>query len=198
MRQVVLDTETTGLSAQEGHRIIEIGCVELLDRRETGHNFHVYINPRREVDEGALAVHGLSNDFLQSKPLFEEVIQSFWDYIGGCEVLIHNAPFDVAFLNHELSLLPKHTQPFDEYSTIVDTLALARAKHPGVRNSLDALCRRYSVDNSSRELHGALLDASLLAKVYLAMTGGQFNLFAGDKDAQHCQEMSEDREMNMS
>jgi DNA polymerase III subunit epsilon len=182
MRQVVLDTETTGLSPKDGHRIIEIGCVELIDRRITGNDFHVYINPERLVDAEAEAVHGLGNEFLSSKPLFASIVEDFLAYVKGSELLIHNAPFDVGFLNHELGLLSPSGEDLSQYCTVVDTLELARDEHPGARNSLDALCKRYDVDNSSRDLHGALLDADLLAKVYLAMTGGQCHLFAGAKD----------------
>ncbi len=179
MRQIVLDTETTGISWKQGHRIIEIGCVELIDRRETGNHYHAYLNPEREVDAGAFAVHGLSNIFLQDKPLFSEVMDKFMAYIKDSELLIHNASFDVGFLDYELNLLSSANKITD-VCVVSDTLMMARAKHPGVRNSLDALCKRYYVDNSNRELHGALLDASLLAKVYLAMTGGQGTLFVQD------------------
>ena len=191
MRQIVLDTETTGLSWKDGHRIIEIGCVELLDRRVTGNHYHVYLNPEREVDAGAFAVHGLSTAFLQSKPRFIDEVDAFLAYIAGSELVIHNAPFDVGFLNHELKLCKAKGGSLENSCTVLDTLTMARSKHTGVRNSLDALCKRYYVDNSNRELHGALLDASLLAKVYLAMTGGQGTLFgqAGD-DEVHVKQVS--------
>jgi DNA polymerase III subunit epsilon len=182
MRQVVLDTETTGLSWQQGHRIIEIGCVELIDRNITGNDYHVYINPGRKVDEGAMAVHGLSDLFLSDKSVFSSVVDDFLSYVKGSELLIHNAAFDVGFLNYELSLLKRKVSKLSDYCTISDTLLMAREKHVGARNSLDALCKRYEVDSSERELHGALLDASLLAKVYLAMTGGQCALFAVDDE----------------
>jgi len=172
MRQIVLDTETTGLSPEDGHRIIEIGCVELLNRKATGNRFHVYINPEREIDQGAVDVHGLDNQFLADKPCFADIAEDFLTYIEGAELIMHNAPFDVGFINAELRILGS-LRRIDDYCTVLDTLALAKKKHPGQRNSLDALCKRYSVDNSSRELHGALLDAEILAEVYLAMTGGQ-------------------------
>ena len=182
-RQVVLDTETTGFPWQKGHRIIEIGAYELLDRKATGETFHVYLNPQRAIDEGAFSVHGISEDFLKDKPLFKDVATDFMNFIKGAELLIHNAPFDIGFLNYELSLLPGTLQTIESVSSITDTLLLARDKHPGARNSLDALCKRYDVDNSNRELHGALLDAELLAYVYLAMTGGQVGLFAEEEDS---------------
>lgn len=175
-RIVVLDTETTGLNPQEGHRIIEIGCVELVNRRLTGKRFHVYINPERVIDEGAVAVHGITNQFLDDKPLFAQVVDDFIAFIKGAELVIHNAPFDVGFINYEFSRLNNKTGSVTEYSTVFDTLAYARKKHPSQRNSLDALCKRYGIDNSHRDLHGALLDAEILADVFLLMTGGQFSL----------------------
>lgn len=179
MRQVVLDTETTGLSPETGHRIIEIGCVEILNRRVTNRHFHTYLNPEREVDEGAFKVHGISTEFLQDKPLFKDILPELLAFVDGAEVIIHNAPFDLSFLNAELHLI-KHRQSFEQHCRIFDTLPLAREKHPGLRNNLDALCKRYNIDNSNRELHGALLDAEILAWVYLAMTGGQVELFADE------------------
>ncbi|QXP84708.1 DNA polymerase III subunit epsilon [Methylococcus sp. ANG] len=173
MRQIVLDTETTGLDPKAGHRIIEIGCVELLNRRITQNRFHVYINPEREIDAGAIEVHGLTNEFLASKPVFRSIADDFLNFIGGAELIIHNAAFDVGFLDHELALLGENRGRIADYCGVCDTLAMARKNHPGQRNSLDALCKRYNVDNSRRELHGALLDAEILADVYLAMTGGQ-------------------------
>jgi DNA polymerase-3 subunit epsilon len=173
MRQIVLDTETTGLDPKAGHRIIEIGCVELLNRRITQNRFHVYINPEREIDAGAIEVHGLTNEFLAGKPVFKSIAEDFLNFIGGAELIIHNAAFDVGFLDHELSLLGENWGRIADYCGVCDTLAMARKNHPGQRNSLDALCKRYNVDNSRRELHGALLDAEILADVYLAMTGGQ-------------------------
>lgn len=177
MRQIVLDTETTGLSFEEGHRIIEIGCVELINRRYTGNYFHEYFNPQREVDPGALEVHGLTNEFLASKSLFKDQAQRFIDFIADAELIIHNAPFDIGFLDYELKLLKTNFREVKAYCKVIDTLVLARQKHPGQQNSLDALCRRYEVDNSQRDFHGALLDAKLLAEVYLYMTGGQASLF---------------------
>lgn len=174
-RQVVLDTETTGLEHQEGHRVIEIGCVEMIDRRVTGRHFHVYINPEREVDEGAMAVHGITNEFLADKPRFADVADQFIEFIRDSELVIHNAAFDVGFLNAELARLDPPSRVTD-VATVLDTLLLARDLHPGQRVSLDALCKRYEVDNSNRELHGALLDSEILAEVYLAMTGGQVDL----------------------
>ena len=175
-RQIVLDTETTGLNPQEGHRIIEIGCVELVNRRLTGRHFHVYINPERVIDVGAIEVHGITNEFLADKPLFADVVDDFISFIRGAELVIHNAPFDVGFINHEFTLLNNGTGSVEDYSGVFDTLTFARKKHPGQRNSLDALCKRYGIDNSHRDLHGALLDAEILADVYLLMTGGQSSL----------------------
>lgn len=179
MRQVVLDTETTGLDPKEGHRVIEIGCVELIDRRVTGRRFHRYLNPEREVDDGAAAVHGLSLADLEREPRFHEIAAELLEFVTGAELVIHNAPFDVGFLDAELARLPGEPVAIAERCGVLDSLALAREMHPGQRNSLDALCRRYGVDNSRRELHGALLDAQLLAEVYLAMTGGQGALELG-------------------
>ena len=176
MRQIVLDTETTGLEPSDGHRIIEIGCVELVNRRHTGRSFHQYLQPDRTIDEGAIEVHGITNEFLVDKPRFADVVDDFLEFVRDAELIIHNAPFDVGFLNHELKLLDSGGHRLDAYCTVLDTLALARKLHPGQKNSLDALCKRYTVDNSRRELHGALLDAEILADVYLAMTGGQVNL----------------------
>lgn len=175
-RIVVLDTETTGLNPQDGHRIIEIGCVEMIKRRLTGNRFHVYINPDRVIDEGAIAVHGITNQFLDDKPYFEQITEDFIDFIKGAELVIHNAPFDVGFINYELSRLKGNTSKVTDYSKVFDTLTYARKKHPGQRNSLDALCKRYGIDNSHRDLHGALLDAQILADVFLLMTGGQSSL----------------------
>lgn len=177
MRQIVLDTETTGRSLSEGHRIIEIGCLELIGRRLTQRHFHCYLNPGRDSDAGALAVHGLTRQFLQDKPLFSAIVEELIAFIKGAELIIHNAPFDLAFLDHEIKLSKKNYKKITDYCQILDTLPLARQLHPGQRNSLDALCKRYQIDNSKRERHGALLDAELLAQVYLAMTGGQTTLF---------------------
>lgn len=175
MRQVVLDTETTGLAADRGHRVIEIGCVELRERRRTGVTFHRYLNPERAIDAGALEVHGISEEFLRDKPRFRELAGEFVDFVRGAELVIHNAAFDLAFLDAELALAGGHGRMTD-HAGVLDTLALARERYPGQRNSLDALCRRLGIDNQHRELHGALLDASLLADVYLAMTAGQGSL----------------------
>jgi len=180
VRQVVLDTETTGLETAQGHRIIEIGGVELIDRRFTGRQLHRYFNPERSIDDGAFDVHGISAEFLADKPRFAEAAEEVLEFLSGAELIIHNAPFDVAFLDYELSLLPGTRRRIAQLCQITDSLALARHKHPGQKNSLDALCRRYQVDNSARTLHGALLDAEILADVYLLMTGGQTALFSTD------------------
>jgi DNA polymerase-3 subunit epsilon len=182
MRSVVLDTETTGMPVTDGHRIIEIGCVELMGRRLTGRHYHVYLQPDREIDEGAIAVHGITNEYLLDKPRFKEAADEFFEFIKGAQLIIHNAAFDVGFINNEFALLGQHDRAdLSEHCPILDTLMLARGRHPGQRNSLDALCKRYDVDNSGRDLHGALLDAEILADVYLAMTGGQTHLsLAGD------------------
>jgi len=175
MRQIILDTETTGLETRDGHRVIEIGCVELIDRRLSHKHFHQYINPERQIEDGALEVHGISNEFLLDKPVFADVSEEFLAFVEGAELVIHNAPFDIGFLDYELTLLGREDRMADHCS-VLDTLEMARDLHPGQRNSLDALCKRYEVDNSSRKLHGALLDAEILADVYLAMTGGQSDL----------------------
>jgi len=173
MRQIVLDTETTGLSTKQGHRIIEIGCVELVNRRVTGQHYHTFLNPDRDIDEGAERVHGISRADLETAPRFAEIVDEFLAYLNGAELVIHNAEFDVGFIDNELKLM-KHGKPkITQHGTVLDTLKLARKLHPGQRNSLDALCKRYEVDASNRELHGALIDSELLARVYLAMTGGQ-------------------------
>ena len=179
MRQIVLDTETTGLEPASGHRIIEIGAVEMLNRRRTERNFHQYLNPERDIEDGAYDVHGLSTEFLSGKPLFRDIARDFLDFVKDSELIIHNAPFDVAFLNAELRRLGPEWGRIEDYCGITDTLKLARELHPGQKNSLDALCARYKVDNSNRDLHGALLDAGILLDVYLAMTGGQASLSLG-------------------
>lgn len=184
MRQIVLDTETTGLDPQQGHRVIEIGCVEIENRRLTGRHFHCYINPDREIDDGAVQVHGITAQFLADKPRFKQVVSEFLDFVRGAELVIHNAPFDIGFLNHELALLGQRHEPVERQCAVIDTLVMARKKHPGQRNSLDALCKRYEVDNSQRELHGALLDAEILADVYLLMTGGQTLLQLNSEESQ--------------
>jgi DNA polymerase-3 subunit epsilon len=180
MRQIVLDTETTGLDPASGHRIIEIGCVELVNRKLTGNTYHQYIQPDREIDPGAIEVHGITNEFLADKPRFNDVVSDFVDFIKGAELVIHNAPFDVGFINHEFRLLGSKKLTVESLCGVMDTLKLARQMHPGQRNNLDALCKRYDIDNSQRSKHGALLDAEILADVYLTMTGGQVTLEFGD------------------
>jgi DNA polymerase III subunit epsilon len=177
LRQIVLDTETTGIRVEDGHKIIEIGCIEMINRKLTGNHFHCYINPEREIEAGALAVHGITNEFLHDKPVFSLIAQDLMDFISDAELIIHNAPFDVSFLNNELKLTNQGFKSITHYCRVTDTLQMARQLHAGQRNSLDALCKRYAVDNSKRDLHGALLDAHLLAQVYLAMTGGQGSFF---------------------
>jgi len=181
MRQIIVDTETTGLDPAQGHRIIEIGCVEMINRRASGKSFHRYVRPDREIDPGALQVHGITNEFLANQPRFAEVASELIEFIRGAELVIHNAPFDVAFLDAEFKRLPAPQPRVSELCLVLDTLALARKMHPGQRNGLDALCKRYSVDNSHREFHGALLDARILLDVYLAMTGGQSALVLGEE-----------------
>jgi DNA polymerase-3 subunit epsilon len=199
VRQIILDTETTGLETREGHRIIEIGCVELLNRRLTGNHYHQYLQPERASDESAIEVHGITDEFLADKPLFASVAAEFLDFIKGAELIIHNAPFDIGFINYELSLLGPQWGKVLDHCTVLDTLDMARKMHPGQRNSLDALCKRYDIDNASRTLHGALLDSEILADVYLAMTGGQTLLLldAEQDDAGNRQEvirpLSQDR-----
>ena len=185
LRQVFLDTETTGLEIRDGNRIIEIGCVEMIDRKLTGNNYHQYINAGRDSEEGALNVHGITTGFLADKPRFEEIAADFLSYIKGAELIIHNAPFDIGFLNHELTLLTKDgsKNKIEDCCEISDSLVIAREMHPGQRNSLDALCKRYDIKNEHRELHGALLDSEILADVYLAMTGGQKALLLGDEES---------------
>ena len=175
MRQIVLDTETPGLEPEQGHRIIEIGCVELMERRPTGNNFHVYLQPDREIDAAAVEVHGITNEFLADKPRFADIAGDLMTYLQGAELVIHNAPFDVGFLDAELARIDGFGK-VDECCGVLDTLVMARKRHPGQRNSLDALCGRYDIDNSRRDKHGALLDAEILADVYLAMSGGQRTL----------------------
>jgi DNA polymerase III subunit epsilon len=185
MRQIVLDTETTGLEPSEGHRIIEIGCVEVVERGLTGNDFHRYIQPDRAIDAGAEAVHGITNAFLADKPRFADIADELLDYCRGAELVIHNAAFDVGFLNHELKRWRADAPAIEHICTVADSLVLARRMHPGQRNSLDALCKRYGIDNTQRELHGALLDARILAEVYLAMTGGQVSLhLAGEEQVE--------------
>ena len=180
-RQIVLDTETTGIQPELGHRIVEIGCVELLDRKVTGNTYHQYINPERDMDDEVIKIHGLTNQFLADKPVFADIAADFVEFVSGAELLIHNAAFDVGFINHELARL-KQTG-IDQVCSVVDTLALARAKHPGAKANLDALCRRYQIDNSARVYHGALLDSEILAEVYLRMTGGQVTFALDAQDS---------------
>ena len=172
-RQIALDTETTGFSVDKGHRIIEIGGVEIIDRRVTGQEYHCFINPGREIDEGAKKVHGISQEELLDKPIFEEIVDEFLGFLNGAELIMHNAKFDVSFIENELRLMGHEKPLITDHGSILDTLILAREKHPGQRNSLDALCKRYEIDNSKRQMHGALIDADLLSRVYLTMTGGQ-------------------------
>lgn len=181
-RQIILDTETTGIGHDSGHRIIEIGCLELVERRLTGEQFHVYLNPDRAIEPGAMKVHGIKNEFLIDKPRFPDILEDFIAFVKGAELIIHNAPFDMGFLNAELKRA-QYPQKLETHCRVLDTLVLAKEKHPGQRNNLDALCRRYDVVNSHRKLHGALLDSELLALVYLAMTGGQASLF-GESEAE--------------
>lgn len=177
MRQIVLDTETTGIEPKEGHRIIEIGCVEVVNRKLTGNHFHVYINPGRQIEQEAIEVHGITNEFLKDKPVFGDIAEEFVNFIRGAQLVIHNAPFDVGFMDHEFAMEPRTRNIVThEICTVLDTLVLARQMHPGQKNNLDALCKRYGIDNSHRQLHGALLDAEILADVYLLMTGGQTKL----------------------
>ena len=190
MRQNVLDTEPTGLDAGQGHRIIEIGCVEVLDRKLTRRHYHQYINPERAIDEGALEVHGITPEFLADKPLFADVWEEFREFVTGAELVIHNAAFDLAFIDAEMKRVSPRLGKISDVCSVIDSLAIARKKHPGQKNNLDALCKRYSVDNSQRDLHGALLDAEILADVYLLMTGGQVSLGLGADSAEDRQQQS--------
>lgn len=187
MRQIILDTETTGLDPARGHRIIEIGAVEVVGRKLTGNTFHVYINPLRVVEQEAIDVHGITNEFLQDKPIFDAIADDFLSFIKGAELVIHNAPFDVGFMDHEFRLLNRGFGNTNDYCTVLDTLSLARELRPGQKNNLDALCRAYGIDNSNRQFHGALLDAELLADVYLMMTGGQTKLELANERSQNSQ-----------
>ncbi|MFT6386788.1 MAG: DNA polymerase-3 subunit epsilon [Cellvibrionaceae bacterium] len=182
MRQIVLDTETTGLEPSKGHRVIEIGCVELVNRKLTGKHYHQYLQPERDIEEQAIEIHGITNAFLKDKPVFSRIVDEFMAFVDGAQLIIHNAPFDVGFINNELKLFKGKYSAITDYCSIIDTLAMAREKHPGQKNNLDALCKRYTVDNSQRDLHGALLDSEILADVYLMMTGGQTALLLSDKD----------------
>ncbi|GAB2798724.1 DNA polymerase III subunit epsilon [Halomonas shantousis] len=187
MRQIVLDTETTGIDPKEGHRLVEIGAVEMINRRLTGNTYHQYINPQRAIDPEAIEVHGITDERVANEPVFADVADAFWEFIQGAELVIHNAAFDVGFIDHEFGMLNASRGspalgPVSAHCGILDTLKLARDKHPGQRNNLDALCKRYAIDNGHRVLHGALLDAEILADVYLAMTGGQTALLLGGND----------------
>ncbi len=198
LRQIILDTETTGLGHASGHRIIEIGCLELIDRSLTGEQFHVYLNPDRAIDPGAMKVHGIKNEFLVDKPRFADILEDFLSFVKDAELIIHNAPFDMGFLNAELKRA-KYPKTLEEHCGVFDTLVLAKEKHPGQRNNLDALCKRYDVVNSHRKLHGALLDSELLALVYLAMTGGQASLFGeSDTDSKKNKSQAEEAAQRLS
>ena len=187
MRQIFLDTETTGLSAAKGHRIIEIGAVEIIDRRLTGNDYQTYLNPERKIDPGSINIHGITNEFISDKPLFKEILKDLLSYISDSEIIMHNAPFDTSFLDNEF-LLAGMQKKLVDLCSIQDSLVIAREMHPGKRNSLDALCTRYDVDTSSREVHGALIDAKLLANVYLLMTGGQVGFFGDQQSSNDHQE----------
>ena len=197
-RQIILDTETTGLDPKSGHRVIEIGCIELVNRKFTGEQYHIYLNPDRDSDEGALEVHGLTSEFLSDKPRFKDIYEEFLKFISGSELLIHNAEFDVNFLDHEIKLLSKQLPTVsDSVTKITDTLQIAREKHPGQRNSLDALVKRYEIGGYDRELHGALLDSQILGDVYLSMTGGQSNLdFSVSATEQEVKENGSSNQLN--
>lgn len=196
MRQIVLDTETTGLDPKQGHRVIEIGCVEIENRKLTGRHFHRYLNPERDIDEAAVEVHGLTRAFLSSKPLFRQVEDEFIEFIRDSELVIHNAPFDLGFLDNELVLNNSKVPQIDSFCGVLDTLLLARKKHPGQRNNLDALCKRYGIDNTQRELHGALLDAEILADVYLVMTSGQSSLLLKEESEEVVETQNRVRKFN--
>ncbi|OGT42757.1 MAG: DNA polymerase III subunit epsilon [Gammaproteobacteria bacterium RIFCSPHIGHO2_12_FULL_40_19] len=195
MRQIVLDTETTGLSPDHGHRLIEVGCLEIINRRITNNHFHAYVNPKCAIDEGAVKVHGITATFLKDKPVFADIAEQLFAFIDGAELIIHNAPFDLGFLNMEFKKINPSRTPITQFCAVIDTLVMARREHPGQQNTLDALCRRYGVNNKHRELHGALLDAELLAQVYLLMTGGQTQLFAAEEPLHPIREMQRDREV---
>lgn len=200
-RQIILDTETTGLDRKSGHRVIEIGCVEIINRKYTGNEFHVYLNPERDSDPGALEVHGLTTEFLSDKPKFEEIYEDFINFVKDSELLIHNAEFDIGFLNHEIKLMSKKLNTVDKHvSAITDTLQIAREKHPGQRNSLDALVNRYEVGGYDRELHGALLDSKILGDVYLAMTGGQSTLdfTSQNEDKEQADQITSSNDIDLS
>lgn len=183
-RQIIIDTETTGLSAAKGDRLIEVGCLEMINRRLTKNSFHRYVNPNRGIDDGAVKVHGITAEFLKDKPTFDKIADDLFAFIDGAELIIHNAPFDISFLNAEFIRVNKSRAPITQFCAVIDTLVMARREHPGQPNTLDALCRRYGVNNKHRDLHGALIDAELLAQVYLKMTGGQSQLFGIEKTEQ--------------
>jgi len=191
MRQIILDTETTGLSVESGHRVIEIGMVEIIDRRLTGNDFQAYLNPERKIDPASIPIHGLTDEFIADKPLFKDIVTEFLSFIDDSEVIMHNAPFDSSFINNEFDLTGID-QRLEDICQITDSLTLARKKHPGQRNSLDALCSRYEVNTSSRELHGALIDAKLLANVYLLMTGGQVGFFGASNQKEQNKDIKSD------
>jgi DNA polymerase III subunit epsilon len=186
-RQIILDTETTGLSADKGDRLIEVGCIEMINRRMTSNRFHRYVNPKRHIDEGAVRVHGITEAFLKDKPTFDQIADDLFLFLQGAELVIHNAPFDISFLNAEFARVNKKYAPITQHCSVIDTLVMARKEYPGQQNTLDALCRRFGVNNKHRDLHGALIDASLLSEVYLMMTGGQSQLFSVDNAEQNRQ-----------
>ena len=186
-RQIILDTETTGLSADKGDRLIEVGCIEMINRRMTSNRFHCYVNPKRHIDEGAVRVHGITEEFLKDKPTFDKVADDLFLFLQGAELVIHNAPFDIGFLNAEFARVNKKYAPITQHCSVIDTLVMARKEYPGQQNTLDALCRRFGVNNKHRDLHGALIDAALLSEVYLMMTGGQSQLFSTDNTEKHTQ-----------
>jgi DNA polymerase-3 subunit epsilon len=197
-RQIILDTETTGLSADKGDRLIEIGCIELINRRMTQNRFHQYVNPKRPIDEGAVRVHGITEAFLKDKPVFSDIAESLFLFLQGAELIIHNAPFDMGFLNAEFARIHKKYVPLNQHCTVTDTLVMARREYPGQQNTLDALCRRFGVNNKHRDLHGALIDAALLSEVYLAMTGGQSQLFAADASSDQVKTASTQEKLQRS
>jgi len=197
MRQIVLDTETTGLDPRQGHRIIEIGALEMIDRQLTGRQFHYYLNPERDIEQGALEVHGITEDFLRDKPRFAEIADELLAFVAGAELVIHNAPFDIGFIDNELAISGHEHASITEVAGVLDTLELARDLHPGQRNNLDALCKRYEVDNSVRTLHGALLDAEILSDVFLAMTGGQVDLGLSLESPSHADDADDDGHLHL-
>src|SRR3990167_8493771 len=191
-RQIILDTETTGLSANKGDRLIEVGCIEMINRRMTKNRFHRYVNPNRAIDQDAINVHGITAEFLKDKPTFDQIAEELFAFLQGAELIIHNAAFDIGFLEAEFSRINKKYAPITKHCSVIDTLAIARREHPGQQNNLDALCRRYGVNNKHRDLHGALIDAALLSEVYLMMTGGQAQLFAAETETECAQAVGVD------